>query len=126
MTPRLLSATSMTGTDIHNLAGETLGQIKDLMVDWRKGHISYAVLSSGGFIGIGETLYPVPLEAFEFDTAGLKGKVILDISKERLMNAPSFDYDNWPQHKDEAFMKSVYDFYQSSIPDTENQKTGQQ
>ena len=112
MTPRLLSSSSLSGTNIKNLQGENIGEIKDIMIDWKNGTVAYAVLSFGGFLGLGEKLFAVPLEAFDFSAHhGMDAHVILDIDTERLKNAPGFDKDNWPTHADNTFLNSVYSHY---------------
>jgi sporulation protein YlmC with PRC-barrel domain len=111
MTPRLLSATSMKGTNVKNPSGEDIGEIQDLMIDWNNASISYAVLSFGGFLGMGDKYFAIPIEAFEFDAADTEGRIILNVDKERLEDAPGFDKDNWPMHADSDFVNSVYSFY---------------
>lgn len=112
MTPRLLSSSSLVGTDIKNLQGENIGEIKDLMIDWRNGTVAYAVLTFGGFLGMGEKLFAIPLESFDFNHhEEVDTHIVLDIDKERLKNAPGFDNDNWPNHADNTFLDSVYSHY---------------
>lgn len=112
MTPRLLSSSTLSGTNVKNLQGENVGEIKDLMIDWRNGTVAYAVLSFGGFLGLGEKLFAIPMEAFDFNHHhGVDAHVVLDIDKERLEDAPGFDNDNWPTHPDNAFLDSVYGHY---------------
>ena len=112
MTPRLLSATTLEGTNVKNRAGKDVGEIEDLMIDIESGSVAYAVLSFGGFLGIGEKLFAVPLEAFEFRNTGqVDAHIVLDIDKEKLENAPGFDKDNWPQNPDKTFITSVYGHY---------------
>src|SRR5690606_4099202 len=110
MTPRLLSCSSICDSEIRNSEGESIGEIKDLMINWKDGSVSYAVLSFGGLLGMGDKLFAVPLEAFDFGT-GDPDNVILNVSKESLENAPGFDKDNWPQHHDQQFLDSVYSHY---------------
>ncbi|MBS0001226.1 MAG: PRC-barrel domain-containing protein [Cyclobacteriaceae bacterium] len=111
MTPNLLSATSIEGTSVKNPQGEKIGDIKDLMIDWRDGSVAYAVMSFGGFLGFGEKLFAIPLEAFNFDTSDKEGRIILDIDKETIEDAPGFDRDNWPQHPDYDFIDRVHTHY---------------
>lgn len=110
MTPRVLSATSINGTNVNNTHGESIGEIKDLMIDWSSGKVEYAVLSFGGFLGMGDKLFAVPLEAFTFDSVDSE-EAVIDITKESLENAPGFDKDNWPSSADHEFTKSVYNHY---------------
>lgn len=58
---RLLSASTIEGTPVQNQAGEDLGEINELMIDLEKGRIAYAVLSFGGFLGLGDKLFALPL-----------------------------------------------------------------
>ncbi len=110
-TPRLLSSSSITGTDVKNPSGENIGEIKDLMIDWSSGKVAYAVLSFGGFLGMGDKLFAIPLEAFEFDTADSNDRIVLDADKDSLENAPGFDKDNWPNSADNDFTRKVYSHY---------------
>jgi sporulation protein YlmC with PRC-barrel domain len=111
MTPRVLSASSLKGTTVRNLSDEDIGKIKDLMIDWENGSVAYAVLSFGGFLGLGEKLFAVPLESLKFDKRDGNEVAIIDINKEKLENAPGFDPDNWPQDADYTFIDSVYAHY---------------
>ncbi len=108
-TPRVLSSSSIVGTNVLNKNNESVGEIKDLMIDLRRGEIQYCVLSFGGFLGMGDKLFAVPLESFDVDTH--REKFILDIDKTRLEKAPGFDKDNWPSTADDTFVNSVYSFY---------------
>ena len=111
MTPRVLSASSISGTQVRNLAGEDIGKVKDLMIDWDNGSVAYAVMKFGGFLGMGEKLFAIPLESFRFDDSDGSERAILDINKEQLENAPGFDPDNWPKDADYTFIDSVYAHY---------------
>ena len=98
-----LSATSLTGTDVRNAQGEDLGKIEDLMVDTNTGEVDYAVVSFGGFLGLGDKLFAVPIQAFTVDTDD--EELVLNETKERLEKAPGFDKDNWPNHADHTWRK---------------------
>ncbi|MEM9856003.1 MAG: PRC-barrel domain-containing protein [Bacteroidota bacterium] len=111
MTPRLLSSSSIVGTSVKNAIAEDIGEIKDLMIDWQTGNVAYAVLSFGGFMGFGEKLFVIPIEAFNFDTTDVEGRIVLNVEKEKLEDAPGFDQDNWPQHPDYEFIDSVHVYY---------------
>lgn len=104
-----LSATSILNTPVVNRTNEDLGTVQDLMVDPETGRVQYAVLDFGGFLGIGDKLFAVPLEAFTIDTK--TERFTLDVTKDRLESAPGFDKSNWPSTADPAFVENVYDFY---------------
>lgn len=110
MTPRLLSCSQINGTIVKNTEGKSIGKIEDMMIDWASGNVAYAVLSFGGFLGMGEKLFAIPLDAFDFKSREA-GEAVLDIDKESLENAPGFDKDHWPQNPDRTFISSVYSHY---------------
>ncbi|MFN3596955.1 MAG: PRC-barrel domain-containing protein [Rubricoccaceae bacterium] len=105
----VLSSSSITGNSVVNPQGESLGDIKDLMIDVSDGRVVYAVLSFGGFLGLGDKLFAVPLNALQLDTE--RERFVLDVSREQLENAPGFDKDNWPATTDHEFVNSVYTHY---------------
>lgn len=110
MKPRTLSATTLTGTKVQNLKGENIGNIQDLMIDLETGQILYAVLSFGGFLGMGDDYFALPLEALIFSEKE-EELIKIDIDKETLKDAPGFDKDNWPLQPTDEFLHSVYDYY---------------
>ncbi len=105
----LLSTSSIHNTKIVNPTGESLGHIKDLMIDPQSGRVQYAVLDFGGFLGIGDKLFAVPLEAFTIDRSN--ERFVLDMPKDKFENAPGFPTDNWPSNPDPQFLEGVYDYY---------------
>lgn len=105
----VLSATTLIGDDVVNPAGEGLGKIEDFMLDLPEGRIRYAVLSFGGFLGMGDKLFAVPPETLAIDTENKR--LVLDVSKERLENAPGFDKDDWPDTAEPDWQLEVHEFY---------------
>lgn len=92
--PRLLSAGTIEGDEVCNLNGETLGTIQDVMLDIQAGDIRNAVLSSGGFVGMGDRLFAIPWTALAVD--GANKRFTLDLVLERLKGVPGLGKDNWP------------------------------
>jgi sporulation protein YlmC with PRC-barrel domain len=107
--PALMGADTLLGNDVYNSANESLGTIKELMIDMGSGNINYAVLSFGGFLGMGDRLFAVPWGALKLDTENKR--FILNASKEQLKSAPGFDKDHWPVMADSAWASSVHNFY---------------
>lgn len=109
MKNRILSASTINGKNVKNLADENIGEIEDLMINPENGKVEYAVLSFGGFLGIGDKYFAIPVESLKFSTKN--ENIILDIDKETLKNAPGFDKNNWPQEASPDFLRSMYDHY---------------
>jgi sporulation protein YlmC with PRC-barrel domain len=66
--PRIMAANTLEGDKVVNSAGEQLGEITNIMIDVPQGRVAYAVLSFGGFLGMGDKLFAVPWQALELDT----------------------------------------------------------
>ncbi len=107
--PGLMGANTLDGNDVFNRKDEDLGDIKEIMIDMGTGRVAYAVLSYGGFMGIGDKLFAVPWHALTLDTANKR--FVLDVEKDRLDNAPGFDKDHWPDMADTAWAKEVHEYY---------------
>ena len=107
--PELMGADTLIGDHVHNLKDEHLGEIKEIMLDMRNGKVGYAVMSFGGFLGMGDKLFAVPFNALKLDT--VNKRFVLNVDKARLENAPGFDKDNWPDMADRTWVKSVHDYY---------------
>ena len=109
--PQVLSASTIIGDKVINPAGEQLGNIKELMIEAEDGSIVYAVLSFGGFLGLGDKLFAIPWEALTFDTE--EHALILDIDKDILKNAPGFDKDHWPEpaQYEAGWLLDIYEYY---------------
>lgn len=101
---RVLSASTLTGDDVYNRGEEQLGTIEDLMIDTETGQVAYAVLSTGGFLGVGDKLFAVPWRALRVDEANKH--LILDIEKDRLKEAEGFDKSNWPDMTAAGFQET--------------------
>ena len=107
--PRLMGADTLMGEDVYNRQEEDLGDIKEIMLDMATGRVAYAVLSYGGFLGMGNKLFAVPWKALTLDTANKR--FVLDVAQERLESAPGFDKDQWPDMADTTWAKEVHDYY---------------
>jgi hypothetical protein len=92
--PLFLTAKTINGDKVINMAGEHLGKIEDLMIDLENGRVAYAVLSFGGFLGLGNKLFAVPWEALSVKPH--EHAFVLNVGKEILEKAEGFDKDNWP------------------------------
>ncbi len=109
--PEVMSADSLEGDTVVNSQGEDLGTIEAIMLDVRSGRIAYAVLSFGGFLGMGDKLFAIPWQALKLDAD--RECFILDVERARLENAPGFDKDHWPSMADETWARQVHSYYGS-------------
>ena len=107
--PRVLAADTLTGDKVVNLQKEDLGKIEHLMIDVERGRIAYAVLSFGGFLGMGDKLFAIPWSALALDT--VEKRFILNVDKELLKRATGFDQDNWPNMADQAWGATIFTYY---------------
>src|SRR5262245_39589647 len=117
---QLMRAFTIIGMDVNNPSGEQLGEIQDLAIDTRAGHCRFAVVSYGGALGVGDTLVAVPFKALKFTDA--EGPVHLDITTQRLEQAPKFTDDRWDAAGDDRWSTTVYEYY-SIKPDFDVKKT---
>lgn len=109
MTATALSAGTITGDKARNPAGEKLGHIEELVIDLQDGRVNYAVLASGGFLGLGDKYFAIPWDLLTIDTDA--HEIVIDVSKETLENAPGFDKDDWPDVHDRSWLGDVYRYY---------------
>jgi sporulation protein YlmC with PRC-barrel domain len=87
-------ASALIGHAVQDLQGEDIGEIEDLVIGLDSDQVRYAVLSFGGFLDIGDKLFAIPVEAFQFDHE--QNVFLLDVTEEQLESAPGFDANNWP------------------------------
>jgi sporulation protein YlmC with PRC-barrel domain len=106
----MLSASTLTGDEVTNRTGDKLGHIKDLVIDTQTGQIQYAVMSTGGFLGLGDRLFALPWKVLDLDPE--QHSFILDVGVERLKKAPGFDKDHWPDMGDQLWAKEVSSYYE--------------
>jgi sporulation protein YlmC with PRC-barrel domain len=105
----VLKGSDLIGMKVEGADGKKLGDIKDLVIDPTDGDIDYAVLDYGGFLGVGDKYFAVPWEAFQFSPDGKK--VILDVTKKDLKQAPGFDKKHWPDLSSQDQAIVIYEFY---------------
>ena len=107
--PTLFGAKTFLGDEVYNQREDRLGTLKEFMLDLHSGRICYAVMSSGGFMGVGEKLFAIPWRALTLDAEN--ACFVLDITEERLMSSPAFDKRHWPDMGDAGWVKDIDTFY---------------
>jgi sporulation protein YlmC with PRC-barrel domain len=91
-TGRLIAASKVSGTAVYDMKSQRLGSVEDIMIDKISGQVNYAILSFGGFLGIGSEYYPLPWRKLTYDT-GLGGFRV-DVARETLEAAPRYERDS--------------------------------
>jgi len=93
-THNLISADKVVGTAVYNLKEEHLGSVYSLMLNKLNGQVAYAIMSFGGFLGMGESYHPLPWRVLTYDTR--LGGYVVDLDRSRLEKAPSYTSANQP------------------------------
>ena len=94
---------------IRNQQGQYLGTIQELMVDTESGRVAYAVLAGGGRSELGDQLLAIPWGLFEIDL--VNRRFYLNVDREQLARAESFDKNDWPDMSDPNFAKRIHQYY---------------
>lgn len=89
----LISSDDVNGTAVYGPDGSNVGTIDHLMIEKVSGRVTYAVMSFGGFLGLGHSHYPLPWSALEYDTS--LGGYRTDVTEQQLRDAPAFSDDSW-------------------------------
>lgn len=104
----LIASDRIEGTAVYDRGGERLGHISTFMVERRSGQVRYAILSFGGFLGLGNDHYPIPWQMLDYDKA--KSGYVVDLTKETLDSAPRYLPDTRPEY-DDSYGRSVFSYY---------------
>jgi sporulation protein YlmC with PRC-barrel domain len=108
-TGNLIGSDKVEGTAVYGSDGEKIGSIERVMIDKVSGKVSYAVLSFGGFLGIGDEHYPLPWQSLAYDTS--LGGYRTNIPSERFTGAPKYADDSGWNWNDPARNRSINDYY---------------
>ena len=104
----LIGSDKVEGTAVYDAKGEHIGSIERVMIDKIIGQVAYAVLSFGGFLGIGNDFYPIPWDALKYDTS--LGGYRTNITEEQLTGAPKYQGESW-DWEDFERRRKVSDYY---------------
>lgn len=104
----LIASDKVEGTPVYNLEGERIGHVRNVMLDKETGVAEYAVMSFGGFLGIGERYHPIPWKALKYDRG--QGGYVVGLDKEKLRAAPAYDPGEYPL-LDPVYAQHVYGYY---------------
>jgi sporulation protein YlmC with PRC-barrel domain len=107
--PYVMAAATLDGDKVLSADGDDIGKVKDIMLDVGTGRVAYVVISSGGFLGIGDKLLAIPWSALTLDID--RKCFLLAMSTERVKSAPGFDKDHWPSMVDPTWATSIHQYY---------------
>jgi hypothetical protein len=109
-TSGLIGSDKVEGTAVYGSDGNKIGSIERIMVGKRDGRVSYAVLSFGGFLGMGDEHYPLPWNQLNYDTN--LGGYKVNLTEDQLKGAPKYSGDSW-DWEDRSRARKVSDYYGS-------------
>lgn len=104
----LIASDKVEGTTVYNRQGDKLGTIDNVMIDKTSGKVEYANLSFGGLFGIGTSRHPLPWTVLDYDSS--RGGYVVDLDKDMLTDAPSYDRDQQSAFGDDDYRR-VDDYY---------------
>ena len=105
----MIAASKVNGTTVYNPAGDKLGSIYDVMLDKRSGKADYAVMSFGGFLGMGEKYHPLPWNQLRYDE-GFGGYVV-NLDRRMLEGGPAYETADASLWGDDTWGRRVDDYY---------------
>jgi sporulation protein YlmC with PRC-barrel domain len=111
---RLIAASKVNGTNVYNHAGDKLGSIYDVMLAKESGKAEYAIMSFGGFLGIGEKFHPLPWDALTYSPE--RDGYVGDLDRNRLEGAPFYAADEASLWDDPAYGRQITDYYAQPLP----------
>ncbi|MCC9607171.1 PRC-barrel domain-containing protein [Blastopirellula sp. JC732] len=94
---------TLDGITVKNTEGDTIGSISDVALNMKKGQVEYVALSFGGFAGIGDKLFAVPLEALKFQKGENENFLVMNVTEKQLEDRQGFDQSNWPHRADQTW-----------------------
>ncbi len=106
----VLSCSTLIGDAVENADGKKIGKLEEIMIDLESGNVAYAVLSFGGFFGIGDKLFAIPWRKLHIDQN--HKCIVLNVSKERFKDMPGFDKNHWPDMTDPKWQTNITEYYQ--------------
>lgn len=108
-TANLISSDKVEGTTVYDPQGNTLGSIDSLMIEKRSGHVSYAVLSFGGFLGMGKSHFPLPWSQLRFDQN--QNGYVVSLTETQIKGAPHYATDDSIDWTDTAWRDRIDSYY---------------
>ena len=108
-TASLIGSDKVEGTAIYGPNDRKIGTVQRVMIDKISGKVAYAVVSFGGFLGMGEDYYPMPWSKLNYDTS--LGGYRVDVTEDQLKGAPKFNRSTDWDWSDRSRMERVSHYY---------------
>ena len=112
-TASLIGSDKVEGTAVYGPDDRKIGTVQRVMIDKISGKVAYAVVSFGGFLGMGEDYYPMPWTKLDYDTS--LGGYRVDITEDQLKGAPKFNRSTDWNWSDRSRDRTVYDYYKTPL-----------
>jgi hypothetical protein len=112
-TVSLIGSDKVQGTNVYGADDKKIGAVQRVMIDKMSGKVAYAVISFGGFLGLGEDYYPLPWPNLKYDTR-LDGYRV-GVTENQLKGAPKFNRATDWNWSDRARDREIYDYYGESL-----------
>lgn len=106
-----IRATQVCGTSVHDTTGRKIGEVEDVILDKLSNNILFAVVSFGGFLGIGEKFHPLPWSSLKYDKP--KGTYVVEFTREQLEAAPVAGLEELTQNDGQEFRNRIHDYYKA-------------
>jgi hypothetical protein len=110
----LIASDRVEGAPVINRKGEKIGTIERVMIDKLSGQVAYAVMSSGGFLGVGESYHPLPWSVLNYNPE--EGGYVVDLDRDGLQRAPHYLGANEPNWSDSEWRRSIGKHYKTDFP----------
>lgn len=106
-----IRAKKVIGTNVKDTAGKKIGEVEDVVLDKLSNNIMFAIVSFGGFLGVGEKYHPVPWAALNYDEKA--GAYVVNFTKEQLQGAPADSIEELTKNDGLAYRDRAYDYYKT-------------
>ena len=110
---QLYRTSRIVGTSVRDLNDRRIGRIQDLVLDGRRGEVTYAVVSFGGVLGVGQKLHAVPWQVLQPENGGRH--YTLNVDRETINLAPAFDKANWPDMTDAKWRMEIERYWSRKV-----------
>ena len=104
-----IRAKKVIGTNVKDTTGQKIGHIEDVVLDKLSNNIMFAIVSFGGFLGMGEKYHPIPWSALNYDDR--EGSYVVSFTKEQLKAAPADSLEELTKDDGMAYRDRAYDYY---------------